>query len=73
MLPIRAKLGVLLSICVVLQVALGFATLALTGAQTRIASSGTVETLVATSHQTLGALILSLAVSLACWSFRWIR
>lgn len=71
--PMRAKLGILLVICVVLQVAIGFATLALTGSQIGMASSGTVETLVATLHQTLGALILSLAASLTCWSFRWVR
>ncbi len=73
MLPMRARLGIALVICAVVQVALGFATLAMTGSQVRIASSGTLETLVATSHQTFGALILSLAVSLTCWSFRWRR
>ena len=69
----RARIGVLLVIATTGQVALGFATLAVTSGQVRIASSGVTETLVATTHQTLGAVILALAASLLCWAFRPVR
>ncbi len=69
----RARIGVLLVIATTGQVALGFATLAVTSGQVRIASSGATETLVATTPQTLGAVILPLAASLLCWAFRQVR
>lgn len=68
--PMRARIGILLVIATAVQVALGFATLAVTSGQVRIASSGVTETLLATSHQTLGGLILALAAALLCWAFR---
>lgn len=68
--PMRARIGILLVIATTVQVALGFATLAVTSGQVRIASSGVTETLLATSHQTLGGLILALAAALLCWAFR---
>ncbi|MAW76756.1 MAG: hypothetical protein CMJ95_05110 [Planctomycetes bacterium] len=69
----RSRIGLLLVISAILQIALGFATLAVSGAQVRIQSSGLAETLVATSHQTLGAVILSLTGALICWTFKPVR
>jgi cytochrome c oxidase assembly protein subunit 15 len=70
----RSRIGISLVIGASLQIALGFAALAVTGAALQgalpSAPSGVLETLVATSHQTVGALMLSLAASLLCWAFR---
>jgi cytochrome c oxidase assembly protein subunit 15 len=68
--PQRVRTGGLLGILATVQVTLGFYALAVTGAEVRTASSGVHETLVATFHQSLGALILSVAAVLLCWTFR---
>ena len=66
----RSRLALGLVLATILQLSLGFMTLALTGNDVRVASSGISETLTATAHQTLGAVILSLAVALHCWCRR---
>jgi len=66
----RTRLALGLVFATILQVSLGFMTLALTGTEVRAASSGISETLTATAHQTLGGVILSLAVVLHCWCRR---
>lgn len=66
----RARTGLLLGVLTTIQVTLGFYALAVTGTEVRTASSGVHETLVATFHQSLGALILSVAAVLLCWTFR---
>ena len=66
----RVRSGLVLGVLATIQVTLGFYALAVTGAEVRTASSGVHETLVATFHQSLGALILSVAAVLLCWTFR---
>ena len=66
----RVRVGGALGLLATIQVTLGFYALAVTGTEVRSASSGVHETLVATFHQTLGALILSLAAVLICWTIR---
>lgn len=68
--PARVRAGLVLGVLATIQVTLGFYALAVTGSQVRTASSGVHETLVATFHQSLGALILSVAAVLLCWTFR---
>ena len=57
-LPVRSS-GLALLFLVITQWFLGFFALAVTGSEARAASSGPLETLVATSHQATGALILA--------------
>ena len=66
----RSRLGVALILATMTQVSLGFMTLAATGSEVRSASSGVSETLLATLHQSLGAVILSLSAALLCWCHR---
>ncbi|OUU24541.1 MAG: hypothetical protein CBC13_03345 [Planctomycetia bacterium TMED53] len=66
----RVRSGLILGIVAAIQVTLGFYALAVTGTEVRSASSGVHETLVATLHQTLGAVLLSVASVLACWTYR---
>ncbi len=68
--PPRVRTGLALGIAASIQVTLGFYALAVTGAGVRTESSGVHETVVATLHQTLGAVLMSLAAILICWTFR---
>ena len=66
----RRRLALSMVIACLFQLTLGFMVLAVTGSEVRSASSGVTETLMATSHQSLGAIILSLSAILYCWSCR---
>jgi uncharacterized membrane protein len=65
----RVKIGVWLGVIAAVQVTLGFYALAVTGSTVRVASSGIEETLVATAHQSLGAILLTLAGLLLSWTY----
>ena len=65
----RVKIGVWLGVVAAVQVTLGFYALAVTGSTVRVASSGIEETLVATAHQSIGAVLLTLAGLLLCWTY----
>ena len=66
----RSRLAVALIVATMTQLSLGFMTLAATGSEVRSASSGVSETLLATLHQSFGAVILSLSAALLCWCRR---
>jgi heme A synthase len=63
--PRLGRLGLTLIVAVALQVALGLGAFATTGG-----ADAPLEIVVTTAHQWFGAVLLGLAVSLACWTFR---
>jgi cytochrome c oxidase assembly protein subunit 15 len=67
--PLRAT-GLALLFLVIGQSMLGFFALAVTGSEVRGGSRGALETLVATAHQAIGALVLGSAALLLVWVHR---
>ncbi len=66
----RSRLAIAMILATITQLSLGFMTLAATGSEVRSASSGVSETLLATLHQSLGAVILCISAALLCWCRR---
>jgi len=66
--PVAARLGLALAAVVGLQVLLGFLAYGATASVAGGPSPSTVEVLLTTAHQWVGAILLALAVLVFCWS-----
>ncbi len=71
--PLLVRLGKALMVVVVLQVLLGIGALIAVGSSPGPASAGPLRAALATPHQTLGAVLLGLAVAFSLWTHRLLR